>query len=442
VVPSVAGVSPAGGLETARGTVAILGSGFTGASRVTFGGVKAPRFTVDSPNRITATRPRYWSVTACSPLPNNGVFAGEHASHDICQVQVRVSNAHGTSRTGKIRPPLEGPLVPNSLGVIEPPPGCRCEVTQAPDEFDYLPRPKISSISTSGDPSSLASERGTSVITVRGAGLNPLTIDWANFGNPSQEASIDTKYVFVTDTEMQIVAPAQALTVDRATLPFSVRTLAGQSSSARVSYAGVPSVTAVVNTHDPVQLGGTYGGPDTGGTPIEVSGRGFAHQLVHVHFLDDLQGELSLGTQYDFTATSDQRARTQTVAQNSAIVDVQLCTVTGCSHDAPADLFVLYPPGSPKVDAISPTSGPAAGGTETAISGQNLGCPLDVFFGSVRAASFSPQQALLDCGSTELLDAASPPQAAGTTVPVRVDTLESYFTGSGASPTTASFTYK
>ena len=62
--------------------------------------------------------------------------------------------------------------------------------------------------------------------------------------------------------------------------------------------------------------------------------------------------------------------------------------------------------------------------------------------GAVQAASFAPVQALLDCGSTTSVDATPPPGAAGTTVPVTVTTLESYFTGSGPSPTTASFTYK
>jgi hypothetical protein len=40
-VPSVTGMSPYGGSETSPASVIILGSGFTGASKVTFGGVKA-----------------------------------------------------------------------------------------------------------------------------------------------------------------------------------------------------------------------------------------------------------------------------------------------------------------------------------------------------------------------------------------------------------------
>ena len=104
-----------------------MGSGFTGATRVTFGGVRATSFTVNSHYRITATPPPYSSSTKCAPLPTTGVYAGENATNDICQVQVRVANANGTSATGHIRPPLEGAITVDSLGALVAPPGCGCE---------------------------------------------------------------------------------------------------------------------------------------------------------------------------------------------------------------------------------------------------------------------------------------------------------------------------
>jgi hypothetical protein len=91
---------------------------------------------------------------------------------------------------------------------------------------------------------------------------------------------------------------------------------------------------------------------------------------------------------------------------------------------------------------VVPGSGPAAGGTKVTIGGENLGCPLAVYFGNVKAESLTPVQALLDCGSTTTLHATSPPGTRGSTVPVTVGTIESYFTGSGRGSTTASFTYK
>jgi hypothetical protein len=441
VVPSVTGVIPYAGSRAAPGKVTILGSGFTGATSVTFGAVAATGFTVNSPYRITATAPKYSPRTACSPLPSTGVYAGEDAANDICQVQVRVTAAGGTSATGRIRPPAEGPVTVNSLGVLVAPPHCGCETMQAPTEFDYVPVPSVTSVSTSAGPASLASEKGGTVITVRGAGFDPLTIDWADFGNPALESSMDTNYVFLTGTKMQIAAPGQARTAGPSRVPFSVKTLGGQSGPGTVTYAGIPDVTAVANTINSTELDGSYGAPDTGRTPIQVSGRGFAGQLIAPIEFTDTRAPFSVGTQYAFTVNGNTSLSTQTVQQNPAIVDVRLCTVTGCSLSRPADLLYLYPPGNPRVGSVSPASGPAAGGTKVTIGGENLGCPLDVFFGNVEAESITPVKALLDCGSTTAVDATSPPGTKGAKVPVTVGTIESYFTGSGRGSTTASFTY-
>lgn len=242
VTPSITGVIPFGGLEAAPATVTILGSGFAGATTVSFGGVRASGFTVDSANRITVTPPPYSLRTACSPLPSTGVYAGENATNDVCQVQVRVTNAHGRSGTGRILPPYEGTIAVNNLGVQSAPPDCGCETALAPTEFDYLPAPTVSSVSTSSGPAGFANENGTTVITVHGAGFSPMTIDWADFGDPALESSMDTDYVFLTGTEMQIVAPPVAPTTTYPiNVPFSVKTLAGQSPPVPVTYAGTPA---------------------------------------------------------------------------------------------------------------------------------------------------------------------------------------------------------
>jgi len=222
---------------------------------------------------------------------------------------------------------------------------------------------------------------------------------------------------------------------------LSVKTLAGQSAPTTVTYAGVPKVTAVVNTTNSTELDGTYGAPDTGRTPIQVSGEGFAGQLVAPIEFTDTKSPFSVGTQYTFRINSSTSLSTETVAQNPAIVDVQVCTVTACSLNPPADLLFLYPPGNPSVTSVAPSSGPAAGGTKVTIGGDNLGCALDVYFGNVKAESIKPVKALLDCGSTTTLHATSPPGTTGTDVPVSVETIESYFSGSGRGTTTASFAY-
>jgi hypothetical protein len=443
-VPSLTGMSPSGGLETNPAAVTILGSGFTGATKVTFGGVAASGLTVLGPNEVSVTPPAFSSRTACAPLPTAGVFAGENASNDICQVQVRVANANGTSATGTILPPPEGTFALTNLGTLVLPPGCNCEQGAGPTEYDYVPAPHVSSISTSGGPADLASEAGTTTVTATGSGFDPLAIDWADFGDPTDADSQDINYAFVSGTELQVIAPPQDQTTDVQDVPFSVKTLGGQSNQVTARYAGVPTVSGVVNTANNRQLDGVFGGPDTGGTPIRVTGEGFAGQLVApLEFVDTKASGTSFGTQYTFTVASDSRLTAQTVSQSAALVDVQACTVSGCSPTSPADEFWLFAPGNPSVSAISPTSGPAAGGTATTITGANLGCPIGVSFGSVAATTFkSVKTAGLDCGSTEKLKATSPAGTSGAKVPVTVSTVESFFTGAGKSPTTATFTYK
>ena len=164
----------------------MLGSGFTGVRRVTFGGVPRAPVRSSSPGRITVTYPRLSRRTACVALPRAGVYTGESARNDICQVQVRVYTRGRRQRTDDDPAAAGGRAsARTSMGVLRAD-DCRCEVAQTGDEFDYLPRPRINSVSTSGGPTTLASEQGGSVITVKGVGLNPLDIDWADFGDPAR----------------------------------------------------------------------------------------------------------------------------------------------------------------------------------------------------------------------------------------------------------------
>jgi hypothetical protein len=441
VLPSVSAVSPTGGPQSAPAAVTILGSGFTHATGVTFGGVAAPSFVVDNDNRITVTPPAYSSATECSPLPTQGVYTGENADNDICQAPVRVDDAHGRSPVAPIPAPYEGTFTTNSLGDTVLPPGCGCEGVPAPDEYDYLPQPTITSVSTSSGPAGLASESGDTLITIHGRGFSPLAIEWVNFGNPAEASSIDTDYEFVSGTEIQIVAPAQPTTVEPFTIALSARTLAGQSANASATYAGIPTVTAVRTPENAKQLDGVSGASDSGGTPIQIEGRGFAGQLTGPIQFTDTAGGPSSGTQYTYRVVADDQVRSATPEVNPGLDDVQLCTVSGCSAALAPDELWLYPSGDPQVTSVTPSSGPAAGGTATQVDGANLGCPLQVHFGDTLAASFSAVQSDLDCGATTEVRATSPAGPAGAEVPVTVKTVESYFTGSGQGTTTAEFSY-
>ena len=132
---------------------------------------------------------------------------------------------------------------------------------------------------------------------------------------------MDTSYVFVTGTEIQLVAPGQAPTTGVYRVPFSITTPGGQSAPVSAAYAGIPKVTSVVNTANSRNLDGTYGARDTGGAPIRVTGRGFAGQLIGPVEFNGVGTAYSNGTQYTFTVHGSTSLITQTVSQNPALVE-------------------------------------------------------------------------------------------------------------------------
>jgi fibronectin type 3 domain-containing protein len=121
--PTVTGLSPSSGGLGGGTSVAISGSNFTGATGVSFGGVAATSFTVNSDTQITAVAP---------------------AAAAAGSVDVTVTNANGTS------------------------------VTSTADEFSYVSPPTIS-----GQPASLTVNAGQSAsFTVSASGPGTLTYQW------------------------------------------------------------------------------------------------------------------------------------------------------------------------------------------------------------------------------------------------------------------------
>ena len=439
-VPTVQEISPVGGFSGGGGSVTIRGTGFDHATAVSIGGVRVPAFHIVGSDEITLSTPPRTSRTRCVALPRHGVYRGDTAVNDICQVYVRVVDRRGASPTTRIRPPLEGSTATDFSGVPRAVSTCHCEVVQASDEYDYVPRPRVDSVSTDDGPLALADEHGGTVLTIHGSGLNPLTIAYADFGDPRLYASESRSVVYETGTEIQIRAPRRGITAGPARVPFSVRTLGGRSAPRIVSYAGVPAITSVVNADDSRNLGGLYGGPDTGGTPLRIAGRGLSAQVLYLVYLQPGKQPFSVGTQYLFRFDPDHGLATASVAENPAIVAVEACTVTGCTPSAAHNRFWLYAAGAPSVSALTPSTGPAAGGTVATIEGQNLSCPISASFGASAATSITRTKTLLPCGSSETLRATAPPGTVGQTVPVTVQTAESFYTGS-APVSAGSFSY-
>ncbi|MGA8416181.1 MAG: IPT/TIG domain-containing protein [Candidatus Dormiibacterota bacterium] len=137
-------------------------------------------------------------------------------------------------------------------------------------------------------------------------------------------------------------------------------------------------------------------GPPAGGTAVTISGL-------------NLSGATSVtfgGTAAAFTPVSNTEI-TSTSPAGSGTVDVRVTTGSGTSATSTSDQFTYTTGGTaPIVKTISPTSGPAAGGTFVTITGSNLtGATLVTFAG--KAASFHV------VSDTEIT-ATSPAHAAGS----------------------------
>ncbi len=396
-----------------------------------------------SDSEILVTPPPYSSHSTCAPLPGNGVYAGENATNDICQVQVVVHGAAGASATAPILAPFEGAPTFEQDGALQAPPGCGCEVYPAPTEFDYAPAPTITLGLDLRGRGSLASETGETLVTIHGSGLSRFTFDYAFFGKPGLEASVDREIAFQSGTEIQILAPAdrrirrngQRRSDERPAVGAHARRRLGADAGA---LRGVPNVSGIANTASGVRLNGMSGAADTGGTPIQISGEGMLGQVTVVRF-DDSQSPPSEGTDHSF-----ERHRRHAAEHGDGLAepgDRRRAGVHGhrLQRHVGRRPSVPVPARPAAVESLKPHSGPASGGTAVAIHGENLGCRSRSRSGA-EAESFTPVR---HCSR-----AARPARwtrsrggNAKTKVPVTVTTAESYFTGSGDAPSSALFAY-
>ncbi len=195
--------------------------------------------------------------------------------------------------------------------------------------------------------------------------------------------------------------------VDFGTTPATAVTVLGDKVVTAVSPAGTGTVNVRVispsgesapnRPYDafaylaPTVTGVTPGhGPAIGGTAVQITGK-----------------NLGGATAVDFgtTPATSFSAVSATVVDavspaGTGVVDVRVTTPLGESAARPSDHF-SYLPGVPNVTEVTPSHGPAAGGTAVQIVGHNLSGATVVDFGTTAATSFSVV-------SDEVIDAVSP----------------------------------
>lgn len=426
--PAITGVSPSSGQP--GNLVTISGSGFTGATSVSFGGsLAAP--TVASDTQLTAIVPSHALGTVNVQVNGPGgtspvVAAGQFTYTAVGAAPVVTSVApssgvsgttvtiNGSGFTGATSVNIGGTLVSptvfsDSVLTATAPahaPGIvTIQVTTplgtspvvAAGQFTYIVvggTPAITNVSPS------IGVAGTTV-TITGSGFTGATS--VLFGNTLASPTV------ISDTQISVLAPAHAL----GTYNVFVTSPQGTSpvvAGAQFTYAsGVPTVTSI--------------SPATGvaGTIVIITGTGFAGATV-VTF-----GGISA----NFTVDSDtQITAIVPLGFGTGIVNVVVTTPVGFNVVTLASQFTYGSTAAPTVTGVSPSSGPVSGGTVITITGTGFTGATAVSVASVAVTSFT-------VNSSTQITATTPANSAPGTYSVQVTGPN----GSSANNTNARFTY-
>ncbi len=312
-IPSITSIGPSSGPLTGGGTVIITGSGFTGATSVTFGGAAAS-YTVVSDTSITVVLP-----------------AGAAGPADVA-----ITTPGGTK-------------------------------TQAA-AFNYSPVPSITSVSPTAGPVS-----GGTTVTITGSGF--IGTDLVTFGGRAA-----VSYTVNSDASITAVTPWG----DAGPADVTVTTAGGTGAkTAAYTYAAAPSITSV----------SPNAGPAAGGTAVTITGTGFAG-ATSVTF-----GGAAAAS---YTVVSGTQITAVTPAGPAGLADIAVVTAGGTAVKASSYTYIP----APVTASVSPNTGRVLGDTAVTITGSGFLGATAVAFNGADAYSFTVV-------SDTCITANTPPGAAG-----------------------------
>lgn len=255
--------------------------------------------------------------------------------------------------------------------------------------FTYLDPPTVTKVDKNRGPAT-----GGNTVVVTGTNYVP--------GNgPDGQPNTTVRFGDTLATDVRVGSDRNSLecTVpaagDQIVVDVVVTNKAGSSTTSaasRYTYVPRPVVTAV----SPVS------GPVAGGQPVTVTGTNLAG-ATDVHFGTVRTAPAAGGTDTSLTCT--------TPAGSAGTVDVTVTTDGGTSAASATYTYLARP----TVTAISPATGPAAGGTAVTVTGTNLASTTSVTFGGIAATG-------LTAVTATSLTVTSPPGTAGAAVHVIVHT--------------------
>jgi hypothetical protein len=380
---AVTGISPAQGPVTGGTQVTITGADFTGATAVFFGTTKVTSFTVNSDTQITVTSPAGTGVvdmTVTTPSGTSPTVSADKFSYTAVVTglstqqgpatggtPITISGAGFTGATavnfGATTTTAFTVVTDTQITVTSPAGAGLVDVTvtaatgtspkSSADQFAYIP--VIVGINPGQGPAT-----GGKQVTITGAGFTGATA--VSFGSTKAAT-----FTVVSDTQITVPSPAGTGVVH-----VTVTTAGGTSATlAADQFSYTPAVTAIT----------PIAGAPAGGTKVTITGAGFT-SATEVDF-----GNTKL-TATSFTVDSDTQI-TATSPAGTGLVDVTVTTPTGTSATSSADQFSY----APVVTAISPAQGPAVGGTQVTITGENFTGATAVYFGTTLATGVTVNSA-------------------------------------------------
>jgi large repetitive protein len=339
--PLVGSVSPTSGSATGGTTVMIAGTGFNGATGVSFGGTPARSFTVNSPTSITAVSPAASAGTVDVTVTNAGGTSASSASDQFTFVGVP-SVSSLSPRTGSIGGGTEVTITGANLAAATQVTfggtaagfwvNSDTSITAISPAAEAADNVSVRVTSIGGRSATSSSTRFTYTITtptVTGVDPNTGPADggtWVTISGTDLSGATEVDFGGVaayfwvnSDTSITALSP----TADPGTVDVTVTTIGGRTSAAsavdQFTLVAAPTVSIV----DPNT------GPVDGGTAVTITGTGLAG-VFEVDFG---------GIPADFVVTDDTSITAIAPASDAGTVDVTVTSDAGTSAVGDGDQF-------------------------------------------------------------------------------------------------------
>jgi hypothetical protein len=410
--PTVTSLDVNTGPSTGGTVVTVFGSGFTGATSVSFGSVLAD-FQVNSDGSITAYAPPQVAGTVDITVTS---FSGTSAASSADQftftnaalpVITSLSVSSGSTAGGTLVT-LTGSGFTNAYAVNIGGTSVASIAVNSDSQLSFVTPPNAAGIwdvtvsSFAGTSIPTASSQFTytlaSVPTVTSLGTTggttvggtSVTLTGTNFSSASAVmfgTVPAASFVITSPTSIIAVSPSQVAGTVYVTVTTGGGTSASSSSNQFTFTAGsAPTVTSLATT----------GGSTGGGTAVTISGSGFLSATA-VNF-----GSVAA----TFTILSDGLISAVSPSQGAGTANVTVTSPSGTSSTSSADQFLYTAASAPSISSVSANSGPTTGGSWITVLGSYFSGATSETIGGV-ASDFV-------VNSDNLLPAITPPLPAGT----------------------------